>query len=111
MDAPIPKPPDVYRVLHTADWHLGKMLGEHPRDREHAGRGEDHGDRRGNGDVRDGDRVAAYLPNVPETMVAFLAVVSVGGIWSVCAPDMGTNAVLDRLEKHFERWRPAEARR
>ena len=43
--------------------------------------------------------VAAYLPNVPETMVAFLAVVSVGGIWSVCAPDMGTNAVLDRFKQ------------
>ena len=44
-----------------------------------------------------GDRVAAYLPNIPQTMVAFLAVVSVGGVWSVCAPDMGTNAVLDRF--------------
>jgi len=47
--------------------------------------------------VRPGDRVVAYLPNIPETMVAFLAVVSIGGIWSVCAPDMGTNAVLDRF--------------
>ncbi len=44
-----------------------------------------------------GDRVAAYLPNIAQTMVAFLAVVSVGGVWSVCAPDMGTNAVLDRF--------------
>ncbi|MCM2356186.1 MAG: AMP-binding protein, partial [Arenimonas sp.] len=49
--------------------------------------------------LRPGDRVAAYLPNIPETMVAFLAVVSVGGIWSVCAPDMGTNAVLDRFRQ------------
>jgi acetoacetyl-CoA synthetase len=47
--------------------------------------------------VRPGDRVAAYLPNTPETMVAFLAVVSIGGVWSVCAPDMGTPAVLDRF--------------
>ena len=46
-----------------------------------------------------GDRVAAYLPNIPETMVAFLAVVSIGGVWSVCAPDMGTNAVLDRFKQ------------
>ena len=46
-----------------------------------------------------GDRVAAYLPNVPEAMVAFLAVVSLGGIWSICAPDMGTNAVLDRFRQ------------
>ncbi len=49
--------------------------------------------------VKPGDRVAAYLPNIPETMVAFLAVVSVGGIWSVCAPDMGTNAVVDRFKQ------------
>jgi acetoacetyl-CoA synthetase len=46
-----------------------------------------------------GDRVAAYLPNVPETMVAFLAVVSIGGVWSLCAPDMGTHAVLDRFKQ------------
>jgi len=46
-----------------------------------------------------GDRVAAYLPNVPETLVAFLATVSIGAIWSVCAPDMGTNAVLDRFQQ------------
>jgi acetoacetyl-CoA synthetase len=49
--------------------------------------------------LQPGDRVAAYLPNIPETMVAFLAVISVGGIWSVCAPDMGTNAVLDRFRQ------------
>ncbi|HWI83545.1 acetoacetate--CoA ligase [Ramlibacter sp.] len=49
--------------------------------------------------VRPGDRVAAYLPNIPEAMVAFLAVVSIGGIWSICAPDMGTNAVLDRFRQ------------
>ena len=49
--------------------------------------------------LQPGDRVAAYLPNVPEAMVAFLAVVSVGGVWSVCAPDMGTSAVLDRFRQ------------
>ncbi|HZY17385.1 MAG TPA: acetoacetate--CoA ligase [Ramlibacter sp.] len=49
--------------------------------------------------LRRGDRVAAYLPNVPEAMVAFLAVVSLGGVWSICAPDMGTNAVLDRFRQ------------
>ncbi len=49
--------------------------------------------------VMPGDRVAAYLPNIPETMVAFLAVVSIGGVWSVCAPDMGTAAVLDRFKQ------------
>ena len=49
--------------------------------------------------VQPGDRVAAYLPNVPEAMVAFLAVVSIGAVWSICAPDMGTNAVLDRFRQ------------
>lgn len=47
--------------------------------------------------VQPGDRVAAYLPNTPETVVAFLATASIGGIWSLCSPDMGTNAVLDRF--------------
>ena len=49
--------------------------------------------------VQPGDRVAAYLPNIPEAMVAFLATASVGGVWSICAPDMGTNAVLDRFKQ------------
>ena len=46
-----------------------------------------------------GDRVAAYLPNVPEAMVAFLATASIGAVWSICAPDMGSNAVLDRFRQ------------
>ncbi|RYX95425.1 MAG: acetoacetate--CoA ligase [Comamonadaceae bacterium] len=49
--------------------------------------------------LQPGDRVAAYLPNIPEAMVAFNAVVSLGGVWSICAPDMGTNAVLDRFRQ------------
>ncbi|RZI77616.1 MAG: acetoacetate--CoA ligase [Variovorax sp.] len=49
--------------------------------------------------VQRGDRVAAYLPNVPETMVAFLACSSIGAVWSVCAPDMGTAAVVDRFRQ------------
>ncbi|WP_309678822.1 acetoacetate--CoA ligase [Polaromonas sp.] len=49
--------------------------------------------------VQPGDRVAAYLPNIPEAMVAFLAVASIGGVWSLCAPDMGTQAVLDRFRQ------------
>ncbi|MGH8115947.1 MAG: acetoacetate--CoA ligase [Rhodanobacteraceae bacterium] len=47
--------------------------------------------------VGPGDRVAAYLPNIPETMVAFFATSSIGAIWSVCSPDMGTRSVLDRF--------------
>src|SRR3984893_16574503 len=42
--------------------------------------------------VKPGDRVAAYLPNIPETMIAFLATASLGAIWSVCAPDMAAPA-------------------
>ena len=49
--------------------------------------------------VKRGDRVAAYMPNVPETMVAFLACSSIGAIWSVCAPDMGMAAVADRFRQ------------
>ena len=49
--------------------------------------------------VQPGDRVAAYLPNIPEAMVAFLATASIGGVWSICAPDMGTAAVLDRFKQ------------
>jgi acetoacetyl-CoA synthetase len=49
--------------------------------------------------VAPGDRVVAYLPNVPQTVVAFLAVASVGAIWSVCSPDMGPLAVLDRFRQ------------
>jgi acetoacetyl-CoA synthetase len=49
--------------------------------------------------VQPGDRVAAYLPNTPQAIVAFLAVASIGGVWSLCAPDMGTNAVLDRFKQ------------
>lgn len=49
--------------------------------------------------VRHGDRVCAYLPNTPHTIVAFLACASVGAIWSVCSPDMGPVAVLDRFRQ------------
>ena len=49
--------------------------------------------------VQPGDRVAAYLPNIPEAMVAFMAVASLGAVWSICAPDMGTHAVLDRFSQ------------
>jgi acetoacetyl-CoA synthetase len=44
-----------------------------------------------------GDRVASYLPNRSETVVAFLACASLGAIWSSCAPDMGVSVVLDRF--------------
>lgn len=47
--------------------------------------------------VRKGDRVVGYLPNVPEAVVAFLGAASIGAVWSACAPDFGTRAVLDRF--------------
>lgn len=46
--------------------------------------------------VGPGDRVVAYLPNIPEAVVAFLAAASLGAIWSSCAPEFGTRGVLDR---------------
>ncbi len=47
--------------------------------------------------VRPGDRVAGYLPNIPETVVAMLATASLGAVWSSCSPDFGTRGVLDRF--------------
>jgi acetoacetyl-CoA synthetase len=47
--------------------------------------------------VGPGDRVAAYMPNTEETMVAFLATASLGAIWSSCSPDFGASAVSDRF--------------
>jgi len=47
--------------------------------------------------VAPGDRVAAFLPNVPEAIVAMLATASIGAIWSSCSPDFGTSGVLDRF--------------
>jgi acetoacetyl-CoA synthetase len=49
--------------------------------------------------VAAGDRVAAYLPNIPETIVAFLAACSLGATWTSCAPEFGVRAVLDRLSQ------------
>ncbi|HVN80428.1 MAG TPA: acetoacetate--CoA ligase [Terriglobia bacterium] len=44
-----------------------------------------------------GDRVAGYLPNLPEAIVAMLAATSIGAIWSSCSPDFGIKGVLDRF--------------
>ncbi len=49
--------------------------------------------------VQPGDRVCAFLPNIPQTAVAFLATASLGAVWSVCSPDMGPVAVLDRFRQ------------
>jgi acetoacetyl-CoA synthetase len=47
--------------------------------------------------VKPGDRVVAYMPNIPHTMTAMLATTSIGAIWASCSPDFGTRGVLDRL--------------
>jgi acetoacetyl-CoA synthetase len=49
--------------------------------------------------VAPGDRVAAYLPNVPEAVIGLLATASLGAIWSSCAPEFGTRSVVDRLSQ------------
>jgi acetoacetyl-CoA synthetase len=47
--------------------------------------------------VGPGDRVVAYLPNIPETLVAFIATASLGAIWAACAPEFGARSVIDRF--------------
>jgi acetoacetyl-CoA synthetase len=47
--------------------------------------------------VQAGDRVAGFMPNLPETLVAMLATASIGAVWSSCSPDFGVNGVLDRF--------------
>jgi acetoacetyl-CoA synthetase len=47
--------------------------------------------------VERGDRVCAYLPNIPEAIVAFCATASLGAVWSSCSPDFGARSVVDRF--------------
>ena len=49
--------------------------------------------------VKIGDRVAAYLPNIPETVTAYLATSVIGAIWSSCSPDFGVTGVIDRFSQ------------
>lgn len=49
--------------------------------------------------VTRGDRVVAYLPNIPECIVAFHATAAIGATWSVCSPDLGAQGVLDRFQQ------------
>lgn len=49
--------------------------------------------------VKKGDRVAAYLPNIPEAIIGMLATTSIGAIWSSCSPDFGTDSVIDRFSQ------------
>ena len=49
--------------------------------------------------VQSGDRVAGIVPNSPYTIIALLAVSSLGAVWSSCSPDFGLNAALDRISQ------------
>jgi acetoacetyl-CoA synthetase len=49
--------------------------------------------------VERGDRVAAYLPNIPEAVIALLSCASIGAVWSSCSPDFGAGSVVDRMKQ------------
>lgn len=49
--------------------------------------------------VKKGDRVVAYLPNIPQTVIAFLATASIGGVWSSCPPEFGVAGIIDRFKQ------------
>ncbi len=49
--------------------------------------------------VRPGDRVVAFMPNIPQTMIAMLATTAIGAIWACCSPDFGSRGVIDRIQQ------------
>ena len=49
--------------------------------------------------IKKGDRIAGIMPNIPETVVAFLAAAKIGAIWSSCSADFGPNAIIDRFKQ------------
>lgn len=49
--------------------------------------------------VRPGDRIVAYMPNIPQAMIAMLATTAVGAIWACCSPDFGSRGVIDRIQQ------------
>jgi acetoacetyl-CoA synthetase len=85
--------PDGLAILHTSELRgLGEITrGELAEEVAAAAQGL-----RSLG-VGRGDRVVAYLPNIPETVIAFLACASVGAIWSSAAPEFGPRSVIDRF--------------
>ena len=50
-------------------------------------------------DIKTKDRVVAYMPNIPETVEAFLGTIAIGSIWSSCSPDFGINGVIERFSQ------------
>ena len=49
--------------------------------------------------IQPGDRIAAFMPNIPETIIAMLAATSIGAVWSSCSPDFGLQGLLDRFSQ------------
>jgi acetoacetyl-CoA synthetase len=49
--------------------------------------------------VRPGDRVVAYMPNIPQTMIAMVATTAIGAIWACCSPDFGSRGAIDRIQQ------------
>ena len=49
--------------------------------------------------IKKGDRIAAYLPNIPETVIAYISTAVLGAIWSSCSPDFGKAGVIDRISQ------------
>lgn len=49
--------------------------------------------------VKKGDRIVGYMPNIPETIIAFLACASIGAVWSCCSPDFGMESVVERFKQ------------
>jgi acetoacetyl-CoA synthetase len=87
------KPDDRTAIVHASElrdlgeWTWGELRAQTARIRAGlAARG-----------VGRGDRVAAYMPNVPETIAAFLATASLGAVWSSAAPEFGARSVVDRF--------------
>jgi acetoacetyl-CoA synthetase len=89
------KDPDAVALLHASETReLAEMTWGELRDqtaRIRAGLAA-----RG---VGEGDRVCAYMPNIPETIAAFLATASLGAIWSSAAPEFGARSVIDRFQQ------------
>ncbi len=87
------KQPDQVAVLHASELReLGELRWGELRDQV----AEVAAGLRALG-VEPGDRVVAYMPNIPETLVAFLATASIGAVWSSCSPDFGASSVVDRF--------------
>mgnify|MGYP001238142251 CR=1 FL=1 len=52
-----------------------------------------------NNGIKKGDRVAGYLPNIPETVITYISTTTFGAVWSSCSPDFGTSGVIDRFSQ------------